>query len=299
MAGPDGGDGGSGGHIVFKASSNRNSLYHLSAVIQAEDGRKGGNRDCNGKNAQHTVIEVPIGTQFKSADGRITADLDRDGAMFVAARGGAGGKGNSYFASSVNQAPEVAEFGAEGEKMTYIIEMKTLAHVGLVGMPNAGKSSFLRAISRARPKVAPYPFTTLQPHIGVVKYDDHEQITVADTPGLISGAHQNRGLGVAFLRHVERCVCLLYIVDASAPEPWLQLELLRHELSYYNSDLLQRSSAVIANKMDLEEARAQLEPLQKFSDELRIPLFPISAKNKAGIVPVLNLIKLIHLQSRS
>nr|SVE75913.1 EOG090X0ACU [Daphnia hispanica] len=294
LGGPDGGDGGNGGHVTFKATSNKTSLEHISSVLKAEDGEKGFNRDCHGKNAEHLVIEVPVGTMFKSAGGEILADLNENGAIFVAARGGAGGKGNHYFATGVNQAPEVAEYGATGEELSYTIEIRTIAHVGLIGLPNAGKSTFLRAISRARPKVAPYPFTTLQPHVGVVKYDDLHQVTVADIPGLIAGAHRNRGLGIAFLRHIERCLCLLYVVDTSLPEPWQQLEVLRYELGQYDPNLLERPSGVLANKMDLAQSKEHLSELQLYVNKINLPLFPVSAQDSVGILPILHYVRKLY-----
>nr|CAH0104739.1 unnamed protein product [Daphnia galeata] len=294
LGGPDGGDGGSGGHVTFKATNNKTSLEHISSTIKAEDGEKGINRDCHGRNAEHLVIEVPIGTMFKSLNGQILADLNEEGAVFIAARGGAGGKGNHYFATDVNQAPEIAEYGADGEELSYTVEIRTIAHVGLIGLPNAGKSTFLRAISRARPKVAPYPFTTLQPHVGVVKYDDLHQVTVADIPGLIAGAHRNRGLGIAFLRHIERCLCLLYVVDTSLPEPWQQLEVLRYELEQYDPHLLQRPSGVLANKMDLPQSTLNLNELRRYVDEINLPFFPVSAMNNVGILPILHYVRQLY-----
>nr|SVE86280.1 EOG090X0ACU [Daphnia similis]SVE86908.1 EOG090X0ACU [Daphnia similis]SVE88163.1 EOG090X0ACU [Daphnia similis] len=294
LGGPDGGDGGNGGHVTFKATSNKTSLEHISSVLKAEDGEKGINRDCHGKNAEHLVIEVPVGTMFKSMGGEILADLNEDGAVFIAARGGAGGKGNHYFATDVNQAPEIAEYGAAGEELSYTIEIRTIAHVGLIGLPNAGKSTFLRAISRARPKVAPYPFTTLQPHVGVVKYDDLQQVTVADIPGLVAGAHRNRGLGIAFLRHIERCLCLLYVVDTSLPEPWQQLEVLRYELGQYDKNLLERPSGVLANKMDLAESKQNLNELELYVNKINLPLFPVSAQEGVGILPILHYVRKLY-----
>ncbi|XP_067651181.1 mitochondrial ribosome-associated GTPase 2-like [Haliotis asinina] len=287
-AGPDGGDGGNGGHVVFKASTNRKSLADLDPVIRAEGGVKGHARHCHGKNAEHLMVEVPVGTVVKDEDGKILSSLEASGEYFVAARGGAGGHGNNVFLSNENRAPAYAESGAQGQRRVLLVELKTMAHAGLIGFPNAGKSTLLRAISRARPKVASYPFTTLNPHVGMVMYDDFEQIAVADIPGLISGAHLNRGLGISFLRHIQRCTCLLYVLDLSVDEPWTQLHDLQFELDKYEEGLSRRPCAVVANKVDLPGANKNLQALQ---DQVTLPIFPVSARERVGIKPLL-----IHLR---
>lgn len=288
-AGPDGADGGHGAHVVFKAVMGLRSLEHLSSYIQGATGEPGRNRDCHGANADDTVVQVPLGTIFK-VGGEEVASLEHEGTMFVAARGGAGGKGNKFFTTDVDQAPLVAEFGGTGEFFVYEVELRTMADVGLIGFPNAGKSTLLRAISRARPKVASYPFTTLNPHVGMVHYADHHQMAVADIPGLIEGAHRNHGLGFAFLKHVERCNCLLYVIDTAQPRPWHQLEVLMNELEQYQEGLSLRPHAVVANKVDLPEAQANLAELQARVD---LPLVPVSAKMGEQLVPLLALLRFL------
>lgn len=211
--------------------------------------------------------------------------------MFVAARGGAGGKGNHFFTSATNTAPEICEYGAEGEDLSYILELRSMAHVGFIGLPNAGKSTLLRAITRAKPKVASYPFTTLKPHLGVVHFDDYEQISVADLPGLIPGSHENRGLGIQFLKHAERCTTLLFIVDASCEEPWNHYFTLIDEISKFSSELVGRQKIVIANKMDLSESEENLQLLRK---KLDVPIIPISAKMGTNVTTLLNEIRRIY-----
>ena len=247
---------------MFRANSKINSLGHLPPVLSAKDGGCGGTNDKEGKNAAHRIIDVPLGTRFRHpVEDLVLAELDKDGALFLAARGGEGGKGNAFFKDAQRQTPVMAEKGGVGEKFTYDLELRIMAQVGLIGYPNAGKSTLLRSISRARPKVAAYPFTTIKPHIGMVPYDDGLQLAVADIPGLISGAHQNKGMGIAFLKHIERCQCLLYVLDMAQSDPQEQLESLAYELEQYSPGLSQRPHGIIANKMDLECATSHLEAL--------------------------------------
>ncbi|XP_063974993.1 mitochondrial ribosome-associated GTPase 2 isoform X1 [Diachasmimorpha longicaudata] len=294
--GPDGGDGGHGGHVIFQVSRDVTSLNHLKPVITAEEGEKGYNRDCHGKNAQHTVVKVPIGTIIRSTDGNILGDLEEEGMMFIAARGGAGGHGNAFFTSDVQQAPRIAEFGAKGEEKQYVLELRSMAHVGLIGLPNAGKSTLLRAITRARPKVASYPFTTLKPHIGMVQYDDYEQIAVADLPGIIEDSHKNKGLGIMFLKHAERCAALLFILDISLEEPWEQLYILMNEINQFSDKLMERPKIVIANKIDIPGAE---EKLQKLKEKIDIPVVAISAKMGTNIPTLLRDLRVMYDQELS
>ncbi|XP_966382.1 mitochondrial ribosome-associated GTPase 2 [Tribolium castaneum] len=296
FAGPDGGDGGNGGHVIFKANSATKDLINVPPIIRAEDGEKGQNKDCNGKNAPHCIVDVPVGTVVKNANGVVVGDLSSEGIMFVAARGGAGGKGNHFFVTDTEQAPKICEYGAEGEDLEYTLEIKSMAHVGLIGFPNAGKSTLLSAVSRARPKIAPYPFTTLKPHIGMVQYDDYEQIAVADLPGLIPESHKNRGLGIQFLKHAERCTALLYIIDLSLDKPWQYLHTLQYELSQFSKHLLERPQLVIANKIDLPEAEKNLELLKQETD---LKVIPVSAKLGTNITQLLQEIRVIYDQNKT
>lgn len=290
-AGPDGGDGGNGGHVIFQAKTNVKDLRNVSSVIRAEDGEKGYIKDCFGKNAEHTVVKVPVGTIMRDIKGRILADLDQDGMMFIAARGGAGGHGNAFFKSDTQQSPEICEYGAIGEDLQYVIEVRSMAHVGLIGLPNAGKSTLLRAISRAKPKVAAYPFTTLKPHIGMIQYDDYEQVAVADMPGLIEDSHKNKGLGITFLKHAERCAALIFILDVTQNEPWNTLEILKYEINQFNERLNDRPHIVVANKIDLPNAEINLQLLKKYVD---LPIIPISAKLGTNISTLLKEIRILY-----
>ena len=294
FAGPDGGDGGHGGHVIFEACDRTRDLSRVKRRIMARYGGPGLNKNMHGKDAGHTVIRVPTGTLVRNRLGDLVGDLDSPGSSFLAARGGSGGKGNTHFKTAVRQAPEVAECGAEGEKFGYTLELRTMADIGLIGFPNAGKSTLLTAISRARPKIASYPFTTLNPHLGMVFYSDLSQLAVADLPGLIPGAHKNHGLGHDFLRHVQRCSVLVYVLDMAVDEPWVQLEQLQYELEMYQSGLSSRPAAVLANKMDLDDSEEKLDSLASKLKSADLELIPISGRTGINLTNMLLSIKQLH-----
>lgn len=288
-AGPDGGDGGNGGHIIFQASNDVRNFNHVGSVLHAPEGGIGTAKDCHGKNAKHTVVKVPIGTVVRNAKGVIVADLGNANLMFVAARGGSGGKGNRFFTTDKETTPRVCEYGPPGEDCSYTLELRSMAEVGLIGFPNAGKSTLLNALTRAKPKVAPYAFTTLRPHLGTVQYDDHVQLTIADLPGLVPDAHRNKGLGIQFLKHAERCTLLLFVLDASAPEPWNQYQQLMHELEQFGGSLASRPQLIVANKMDMAASASNYEQIQK---QLNQPgIMGISAKMGHNLAQLLSTIR--------
>ena len=261
--GPDGGDGGNGGAIVFAASRHLNSLmrFNRQAHFRAEHGTHGGTQRRNGKRGETLRIEVPAGTVIRDAEtGDVLADITSEEQEVTLLEGGRGGRGNTHFTNSVNQAPRIAERGEPGEEMWVTLELKLIADVGVVGVPNAGKSTLLSVISGATPKVANYPFTTLQPNLGVVELDDFETFVVADIPGLIEGAASGIGLGHDFLRHVERTRVLIHLLDGAAKEPLEDWAMINQELALYDMALEERPQLVVLNKMDLPDAIAW-EPL--------------------------------------
>ncbi|XP_075384466.1 mitochondrial ribosome-associated GTPase 2 [Tenrec ecaudatus] len=289
FGGPSGGDGGNGGHVILRVDSQVTSLATVLSRYQGAHGEDGGRKNCFGRNGGSIYIRVPLGTLVK--EGRETvADLSHLGDEYIAALGGAGGKGNRFFLANDNRAPMTCTPGQPGQQRVLFLELKTVAHAGMVGFPNAGKSSLLRAISNARPAVSAYPFTTLKPHVGVVHYEGHQQVTVADIPGIAQGAHQNRGLGLAFLRHIQRCGFLLFVLDLSLPEPWAQLGHLKEELEQYQRGLSERPHAIIGNKIDLPEARTRLPQLQARLGP-RTTVIPLSATTGENLEALLLRLK--------
>ena len=311
--GPDGGDGGRGGDVILRADRHVDNLSDLfyEPIIKAKNGGHGMGKKMHGRSAPSKIVKVPVGTIVWPAEDRKRPtpnaqrlapnsdesaisnqqsaiepliDLTRDGQEFVLRRGGAGGKGNVHFKSSRNRAPREYTEGEEGEQGHFLFELRTIADAGLVGYPNAGKSTLLRKISAARPKVAAYPFTTLHPIIGVVEFSEYRRTAIADIPGLIEGAHRGLGLGHEFLRHITRCRIFLFVVDVAGSEgrnPVEDVQQLRKELDLYDPLLSQRSWFVIANKMDLPNAQENLNALRKKFP--KIDIVPISAAKAEGI----------------
>ncbi|XP_077612956.1 mitochondrial ribosome-associated GTPase 2 [Crocuta crocuta] len=297
FGGPDGGDGGDGGHVILRADQQVKSLSSVLSRYQGLHGQAGGRKNCSGRGGAVLYVQVPVGTLVKEGS-EVVADLSRPGAQYIAALGGAGGKGNRFFLANDNRAPVTCTPGQPGQERILFLELKTVADAGMVGLPNAGKSSLLRAISNARPAVAPYPFTTLKPHVGIVRYEDHQQIAVADIPGIVRGAHRSRGLGSSFLRHIERCRCLLFVVDLSEPEPWTQLEDLKWELEKHEAGLSQRPHVVVANKIDLPEARAAVAQLRARLGPGAITLSAATGENVEALLMRLRELHGQHVAAR-
>ncbi len=279
--GPDGGDGGDGGSVIFETHGGDLSLTPLKYLnhYEAASGQYGMGKKRHGKNGQDVIVKVPAGTLVKDLERNleVVCDLDQPGARFVAAQGGRGGRGNQHFASSTNQAPRRADPGTQGEARAYELELKIIADAGLVGYPNAGKSTLLEAVSNATPEIAPYPFSTLHPNLGLVEYADLFRLTIADIPGLIEGAHENVGLGHDFLRHIERTKLLIYVLDMAGTDgrtPWDDLANLQNELEMYQQGLSERTALIAANKMDEAAGEENLETLRTHTS---LPICPVSA----------------------
>ncbi len=290
--GPDGGDGGRGGHVIVRASEDLNTLldHRYKKTYKAERGGHGMGKKMHGRDGADTVILVPVGTVIKdSKTGELIADLDSPGKEVVVARGGRGGLGNAHFATPTRQAPRFAQKGEKGEERRLILELKLLADVGLIGLPNAGKSTFLKAATSARPKIAPYPFTTITPNLGVVKTGDFRSFVIADIPGLIEGAHEGAGLGHQFLRHVERTKILLHLIDVSqdAPDPVKGLETVNRELELYSPLLIEKPQAIVGTKVDIMGDGRNLQRLKNHCEQKGLEFFGVSALTHKGLEPVI------------
>lgn len=287
--GPAGGDGGDGGDVIFIATSALSTLqdFRYAPLLRAQSGEQGRGKQQYGKRGEDREVRVPAGTIVHDVeDDSILADLRRDGERFVVARGGRGGRGNMHFASSTNQAPRRADPGEPGEQRRLRLELRLLADVGIVGFPSVGKSSFIARVSAARPKIAEYPFTTLVPNLGVVRFGDDDSFVLADIPGLIEGAHRGAGLGDRFLRHVKRTALLIHMLDPSGlagRDPLCDYETINRELAAFDPELAEKPQIVVANKMDLAESRERFPDLERALAARGIAIHAISAATGEGV----------------
>lgn len=290
FGGPNGGDGGKGGSVYFEAVDNLNTLidFRYQQHFKAKKGQNGMGSQMTGAKGEDIIIKVPVGTEILADDQEtVLADMVEPGQIFMIAKGGDGGRGNMQFKNSVNQAPRYAEPGWPGEEAWVWLRLKVIADVGLIGQPNAGKSTFLSVVTKARPKIADYPFTTLHPNLGVAWVNNFEMV-IADIPGLIEGAHEGVGLGDRFLKHVERCAAFLHIIDATAEDVVKEYKVIRRELELYNDNLGKKPEVVVLNKIDAltsEEVEAKLKALSKACGK---KVFAMSAVSREGIYDCLN-----------
>ncbi len=289
--GPDGGDGGDGGRVIIQSSLRMFTLidFRFISHYHAKNGGHGKGKNMHGKNGADLIIEVPVGTEiYDTANGELIGDLTKPQQRIVIAEGGKGGKGNARFVSSTHQQPLEFEHGKLGEEKRIRLELKLLADAGLIGLPNAGKSSFLKKVSKASPKVADYPFTTINPVLGVVFYKSDKSFTIADIPGLIEGAHTGKGMGDQFLKHIERTKLLVHIIDGTRDDPYNDFKVINEELNNYNPLLKEREQIVVLNKIDIPGVKAILMQYIKLFVGINIVLYPISCLTGEGIDTVLN-----------
>lgn len=290
--GPDGGDGGNGGSVYFVVDEGLNTLTDFRHIRKycAKNGEEGGKRNCAGKNGEDIIIKVPEGTVIKEAEsGKVIADMSGENRKFMILKGGKGGNGNQHYATSTMQAPKYAQPGQPAQELELLLELKVIADVGLVGFPNVGKSTFLSKVTNARPKIANYHFTTLNPNLGVVDLDDAKGFVIADIPGLIEGASEGIGLGHEFLRHIERTKLIVHIVDAASTEgrdPIEDIYAINKELEAYNPEIAGRPQIIVANKIDMIYAGAEEDPVARIKAEFEpkgIPVYAISAISGQGL----------------
>jgi GTP-binding protein len=283
--GPDGGNGGTGGSVYIRADRHLSTLldFRYKRQYRAGSGEHGRGKTQTGKNGSDVILKVPCGTLIRDAtNNSYIADLVTHGEEILVAQGGKGGKGNAEFATPTNQAPRIAEPGVPGENRELFLELKLLADVGLVGFPNAGKSTLISIVSAAKPKIADYPFTTLSPNLGIVRYSEGKSFTLADMPGLIKGAHEGKGLGIQFLRHIERTSVLVFLIESISENPKRDYEILLHELAAHNPELARKPRIVAFTKIDLFEA-GKIKRLRRISFGRNIPVVLISAVTREGV----------------
>ena len=283
--GPDGGDGGKGGSVILKSEQGLNTLidYRYQQHHKSERGENGMGQNRTGKSGEDLILKVPLGTQVFEEDNKtLIYDFIKEGEEFVAAAGGKGGLGNTRFKSSTNRAPKKFTKGALGEEFTIWLQLKTIADIGIIGLPNAGKSSLLASITNANPKIANYQFTTLNPNLGVASYDDKE-ITLADIPGLIEGAHEGTGLGIQFLKHIERCKTLLHLIDITNHDLEAAYNQVKNELKNYSQDLLKKKELIVLNKVDLIDDALAKEIIKEFSKKIDGEIITLSTLEKKSV----------------
>ena len=288
FGGPDGGDGGKGGSIILKSEENLNTLidYRYQQHHKAERGENGSGQNRTGKGGEDLILKVPLGTQVFEEDNKtLLFDFNKKGEEYVAAAGGKGGLGNTRFKSSTNRAPRKFTKGILGEEFIIWLQLKTIADIGIIGLPNAGKSSLLASITNANPKIASYQFTTLNPNLGVASYDDKE-ITIADIPGLIQGAHEGIGLGVQFLKHIERCKTLLHLIDITNNNLQAVYNQVRNELKSYSPDLLKKKELIVLNKIDLINEESVEEIIDSFSKKINGEILTLSTFKKDSVAKI-------------
>ncbi len=292
--GPDGGDGGRGGNVVLVASVHLNTLSRFSREhhFEAESGKRGDIQNMTGKSGRDLTISVPVGTIVRElATGAIVADLTDDGQEFAIAKGGRGGRGNNRFVTSTNQATEMVERGEPGEERELTLELRLIADVGIVGVPNAGKSTLLSVVSNATPKIASYPFTTLEPQLGVVRFESGADMIVADIPGLVEGAHMGIGLGHAFLRHIQRTRVLIHLLDGSGESPLADFTQINSELALFDENLAQKPQIVVLNKMDLPEAQERWPGVREKLEARGYTVMSMSGVTAQGTREVINKVR--------
>ena len=285
FGGPDGGDGGNGGSIILTSERNLNTLidYRYQQHHKAQRGDNGAGQNRTGKSGEDLFLKVPIGTQVFEEDNKtLIFDFKKEGEQFVAASGGKGGLGNTRFKSSTNRAPKKITKGTKGEEFTIWLQLKTIADIGIIGLPNAGKSSLLAAITNANPKIANYKFTTLNPNLGVASYDDKE-VVLADIPGLVEGAHEGVGLGIQFLKHIERCKSLLHLIDITNLDIKESYDQVKKELASYSPEMLKKKEIIVLNKIDLIDEDIQNEIILEFSKNVDCEIITLSTLNKGSV----------------
>ena len=285
FGGPDGGDGGNGGSVILYSERNLNTLidYRYQQHHKAQRGENGAGQNRTGKSGDDLILKVPIGTQVFEEDNKtLIYDFKKENEKFIAAAGGKGGLGNTRFKSSTNRAPRKFTKGTTGEEFTIWLQLKTIADIGIIGLPNAGKSSLLAAITNANPKIANYKFTTLNPNLGVAQYDNKE-IVLADIPGLVEGAHEGVGLGIQFLKHIERCKSLLHLIDITNLDIKISYDQVKKELASYSSKMLEKKEIVVLNKTDLVDKDIQDEIINEFSKNVDCEILTLSTLDKNSI----------------